>query len=25
VLEEFLTRHPDNADVRNALDKMGSK
>ena len=25
VLEEFLTRHPDNADVRTALDKMGPK
>jgi tetratricopeptide (TPR) repeat protein len=25
VLEEFLTRHPDNADVRAALDKMGPK
>jgi tetratricopeptide (TPR) repeat protein len=25
VLEEFLKRHPDNADVRTALDKMGAK
>jgi Flp pilus assembly protein TadD len=25
VLEEFLSRHPDNADVRGALDKMGAQ
>jgi tetratricopeptide (TPR) repeat protein len=25
VLEEFLARHPDNAEVRSALDKMGPK
>jgi Flp pilus assembly protein TadD len=25
VLQEFLARHPDNADVRGALDKMGSQ
>jgi tetratricopeptide (TPR) repeat protein len=25
VLEEFLTRHPDNADVRSALEKMGAQ
>jgi tetratricopeptide (TPR) repeat protein len=24
-LEDFLARHPDNADVRGALDKMGAK
>jgi Flp pilus assembly protein TadD/peroxiredoxin len=23
ILEEFLARHPDNADVRSALEKMG--
>jgi Flp pilus assembly protein TadD len=25
ILEEFLSRHPDDQDVRSALDKMGPK
>jgi Flp pilus assembly protein TadD len=25
VLEGFLARHPDNADVRSALDKLGTR
>ena len=25
VLEEFISRHPDNADVRNALEKLSAK
>ena len=25
ILEQFLVRHPDNADVRGALEKLGAK